>query len=60
MSFLIILVGVLLSGSVFSVGFMQLVRKRRVLGFALMIIAAAIFISMFFVIKDAPPVQSVD
>jgi hypothetical protein len=60
MSFLIILLGVLLSGSLFSAGFMQLVRQRRLTGIVLIVLAAVLFVSMFFVIKDAPQIPSLD
>jgi hypothetical protein len=60
MSFLIILLGVLLSGSLFSIGFMQFVRQRRLPGIVLVVLAAVVFVSLFFVIKDAPPIQSLE
>lgn len=60
MSFVIILLGVLFSGSLFSLGFMSFIRQRRLLGSVLLLLAAALFVSMFVFIKEAPPIQSLD
>ncbi|MFC0216645.1 hypothetical protein ACFFK0_30050 [Paenibacillus chartarius] len=58
-SFVLILLGVLVSGSLFSIGFMQIVRKRPVLGIVLSVAALLLFISMFVFIKEPAPIQSV-
>lgn len=60
MTFVIILLGVLLSGSLFSLGFMAFIRQRKLLGAGLVVIALALFVSMFIFIQDAPPIQTMD
>ncbi|KIL39909.1 hypothetical protein SD70_16915 [Gordoniibacillus kamchatkensis] len=60
MSFVIILLGVLLSGSLFSLGFMSLVKRQRLLGVVFIVLSVVLFVSMFVFIKEAPPIQSLD
>jgi hypothetical protein len=60
LTFLLVLLGLLLSGSLFSLGFISLVRKKVALGMILCIVSMAVLISMFVFIKDLPPVYTMD